>query len=283
MTVASIWAWIAMLVVTACTMLFNARFGWSLGATDLDRAGLAAFSVAVDALKCSLLVLAADAWRKRAITRATTLFLLFWPCLAYSLTAGVGFVASTRDATTGVRQGTADTHQRAQSAYDRTSASLKIAEGAANYSQTAACTQPKSKLQREFCDGVASLRDEQAAAAQKLDQGTTGSADPQAKMFGAILGLSAEQIAFGLALLPAVLAELLSAFGFYGLVGSAAPATASNKPAEAVPEVGEPPKHVLPAETPPNTSEHSPPLKARPASASTFPPPRFRPPLNAPI
>src|SRR5215831_8476379 len=97
----------ALTIVSAIT---NARFGWTLGANPVDRAAYVATSVAIDALKVGLPLLAMPLWANRHRALAVCAIAMWIGCVTWSANAAFGFVASTRGET--IAERTADAKAR---------------------------------------------------------------------------------------------------------------------------------------------------------------------------
>jgi hypothetical protein len=82
--------------LTMVSVTANARFGWTLGASPLDKAAYVATSVAIDAFKVGLPLLAMPLWVNRHRTLAVCAITLWVGCTTWSANAALGFLASTR-------------------------------------------------------------------------------------------------------------------------------------------------------------------------------------------
>ena len=89
--------------LTIVSAISNARFGWILGASPLDKGAYVATSVAIDVFKVSLPLLAMPLWAKRHRALAVCAVAMWIGCATWSANAALGFVAATRGETVAQR------------------------------------------------------------------------------------------------------------------------------------------------------------------------------------
>jgi hypothetical protein len=82
--------------LTMVSVATNARFGFTLAASPLDRVAYVTTSVAIDLLKVGLPLLAIPLWANRHRALAVCAIAIWIGCTAWSANAAIGFVASTR-------------------------------------------------------------------------------------------------------------------------------------------------------------------------------------------
>jgi len=227
------------------SLALNARFGWTLGASPLDRAAYVATSVAIDVFKIGLPLLAMPLWAKRHRALAACAFAIWFGCVTWSANAALGFVATTRGES--VAQRIADGKARAgweatverpeqemaRLAHHRPVAVVKAELNAAVvvgsvWQRSKRCTDITLDESRAACAEVSRLRQELATAetadaleskavagrAQLATMAVTGAdIDPQATVLAGVIGLDQVHIRAGVALLLALILEAGSALG----------------------------------------------------------------------
>jgi hypothetical protein len=233
----------ALAIVSVAT---NARFGWTLGASPLDRAAYVATSVAIDVFKVSLPLLAMPLWANRHRALAVCAIAMWLGCITWSANAALGFVATTRSETVAqriadakARTGWEATVERAERemahlARHRPAAVVRAELNAAVvvgpvWQRSKQCTEITLDESRAACVEVLRLRQELATAeaAERLEgkvvAGRThlatvsvagADADPQATALASLIGVDQTAIRAGIALLLALILEAGSALGF---------------------------------------------------------------------
>ncbi|NDG19707.1 MAG: hypothetical protein EB117_15770, partial [Betaproteobacteria bacterium] len=110
----------------------------------------------------------------------------------------------------------------------------------ARWKSSLECTDATARTSRDFCIGVAGLKEELAASVEAArlegqraglqrevraleDRGAGRDKDPQARMISRLLRIDAQQSAFGLTVFVAVMVELGAAFGLYLALHHSAP------------------------------------------------------------
>jgi hypothetical protein len=272
--------------LTMVSVATDARFGWTLGASPLDRAAYVATSVAIDAFKVGLPLLAMPLWVNRHRTLAVCAITLWVGCTTWSANAALGFLASTRGevvaqriADAKARTGWETTVERAEQemarlAHYRPAAVVRADLNAAAvvgsvWQRSKHCADITVDESRAACAEVLRLRQELATAEaadgleSKVVAGraqlatvsvTSAEADPQAAALASLIGADQTHIRAGIALLLAFILEAGSALGF-AIVASATkgflpPAT---------------PDHLSPRK--PSTTCHSDPTRSRAADS----------------
>lgn len=207
---------LAVLCAIAVTMYVNGSYAWSKGGSPADQFAMLGMALAIDGCKCSFLRVAALCKQDGRLLAATLLFFLWWPCIAYSTFAGYSYLHSNRTTISTGKQGLAEERQRAQATYEQTAADLRLAMANPLWASTSACTTPKYKA-KDFCENLERLRDDQAKASAILTRIAPTDANPEVTGLAANTGLPADRVQFVIALVPAILVELLASVGFYAI------------------------------------------------------------------
>jgi hypothetical protein len=211
------------------TMYFNGMYAWSKGGAPMDQYAMLAFALSIDGCKASFLRAASLCWRDHHRAVATSLFVLWWPCFAYSTFAGFSYLHTNRAVVSSDKVGHAQERQRAQTTYDQAGADLKLAITSPHWAASASCTLPPKGKGKEFCDGVARLKTTQASAAAILTRITPTDANPEVSGLASTTGLTPDRVQNIIALVSAILIELLASVGFYA-IGSRINSKGSSKP-----------------------------------------------------
>lgn len=223
---------LARLSITAavlCTMWLNGSYAWNKAAEFHDRLAFVAIALTIDLAKCSLLGVAATL-RVNSFRLAALLAVILWlPCFACSTFWGYSMITTTRATTSAGTEGLAQQRARAQTAYDDAARDLATAKASPFWPQSASCTAPKQR-QKEFCAGVARLRTVQQQAAQTLTSLAPVEANPEQSVLAKTFGIDTAHVVLAIALVPAILLELLASVGSYAVSRSIGP-TAPQKPA----------------------------------------------------
>jgi hypothetical protein len=242
---------IAVLAVLGCiaaSAFMNWLFMTSLGKTDIEREVFGIVSLAVSGFLSVLPVLIMWAWQARRMLAFCIGLLIFIVCASVSLSSAVGFAASNRGETTGGRETVTAKFISAQEALGEAEKTIKelpaarpggvVTEAIEGVKQnklwlaSKECADSMGPQAREFCKGYFTLKAELAAAGEakalkekieKLrgeinvlrDKGAGREADAQAAVIGRVLGIGTGRAQEGLALLLAIVVELMAGFGFY--------------------------------------------------------------------
>jgi hypothetical protein len=251
--------------VTLVSIAANARYGWSLGAGPLDKAIYAATSVAIDAFKVLLPLLALGLWSNHRRLLAICGIALWLGCVAWSSVSAFGFALSTRAEVVAERTADARTRSGWEATVQRNEAQLStlsrvrpasvikaelagVVVPANIWLRTRECSELTLAESQRACAPVVQLRQELAAAeaAEELERRVAAGraqlagitvvaveADLQAAALARLTGQSEPTIRTALAILLAALVELGSALGFT-IVAVAArgnpPSTAQSEP-----------------------------------------------------
>lgn len=242
---------IAVLAVLGClaaSAFMNYLFMTSLGKTAIERQVFGIVSLAVSGFLAVLPVLILWARQEGRVVAALLGVVLFVFCAAVSLSSAVGFAASNRGETAGARETVTAKFAAAQAALEEAETRLKalpparpaavIDEAIEGVKQkrlwlaSKECGDSQSPAARKFCEGLSVLKVERATAGEAetlqtkierlrgeigalRDQGAGREADAQAAVIGRALGIGPKGAQEALALLIAVVVELMAGFGFY--------------------------------------------------------------------
>lgn len=208
----------AVYAAIAVSLFVNGSYAWSKGGTPADQYAMVGLMLAIDGCKVSFLRLASARFQQRLRAAAVALLVLWCPCFVVSTVAAYSYLQTNRAAVSTDKQGTAEERQRAHAAHDQAAADLRLATANPLWNETSACTTilPKGKG-KGFCDGITRLRANQASAAAILTRITPTDANPEVTGLAANTGLTAAQVQFLIAIVPAILVELLASVGFYAI------------------------------------------------------------------
>lgn len=236
---AALLAW-AMLIGVSLTA--NARFGWSLGSSDLERILLAAGSVASDLLKAGAPI--AFLWfvaqkRKWPATAAAMIGIVTF---AFSLIAATGFVAGERFAAYDKARIEAEAYQNSKAELDRAKAKrdwgpvarpasvvraeIVALEGDRVFQVTARCTKTPGGDLEQWCRNYRRLGVELATAeeaekaeakvataSERTAKAHRTSGDYQVGFLSSLTGAKDGTILIGLTFLMVALIEIGASFG----------------------------------------------------------------------
>ena len=213
---------VALAVMTAAGIhaIMNARFGWSLGASEIESYLLAAFGASLDVAKVFALAFAAHAWDRGRKIKALACLLVWSTTVVYSGAAALGFAALTRDTVIASRSADADEYQVNMSEIKRLTDQVEQSKGSPLYVSTYGCTdyskaatRGEERRKAEFCDLFWRARAHILDLKPKLKSATVTQADPQTIILAKMTGYSKEVMAMMLAIFLAVVAEIVSALG----------------------------------------------------------------------
>lgn len=227
----------------------NFRFGLSLGASDLDQGLYGLASLASDGLKIILPFAIAWAFGERRYLTAAAGVALFATCVAYSVSAAIGFASVNRADTAADRVVTAERYadlRRERDDVQRAlaqvaSARLPTAIEADQISmrdnevwrRTRQCTDVTRPDSERWCARYRALDGELAEARRRLELearlsevraalnetaaagGGRSEADPQVAVLSILFSTSEGEVRLGLAVLVTALVELGSSLGFF--------------------------------------------------------------------
>jgi hypothetical protein len=265
----------AVYAAIAVTLYVNGSYAWSKGGSPADQFAMLGLALAIDGCKCSFLRLASLRQQEGRTLAAVLLFVLWWPCLVYSTFAGYSYLHTNRAAVSTGKQGTADERQRAQATHDQAAADLRLALANPLWAASSACTSPAKGKAKEFCDTIARVRADQADAAVILTRIAPTDANPEVTGIAANTGVAAERIQLIIALVPAILVELLASVGFYA-IGKRPAGKAPGTPVEARRWFRRP-KPASTRETPPAAFVEASGAMAKPVPAAVVPVPATAP------
>jgi len=242
---------IAVLAVAGCiaaSAYMNWLFMTSLGKDATDQRVFGMVSLAVSGFLAVLPVLIVWAVQGRQMLVAAIGIVLFAVCATVSGSSAIGFAASNRGETIGVRETATDKFAAYQEELGDAEKRLKelpqtrlasmvaqdieAAKQSRHWLASMQCEASQGAAARDFCDGYFKLKKEKAAAEEKAklhdkieklrgelntlrDKGAGREADAQAAVIGRVLGIGTGRAQESLALLLAAVVELMAGFGFY--------------------------------------------------------------------
>jgi hypothetical protein len=224
------------------SMAANLRFGISLANMPFDRALYATLSLAADLMKTALPLAGMILWRKRERIFAIVAVIFWIGAVAFSLSAAIGFAASTRGHTVASNEKLIESRKaweakivRIEKRLDRLGtprpADVIEAEidGLLRTPGAESCDAINGPVTREVCPEVDRLRREVAASkeAARLEVDLVADrkafsemadaipvADPQSATLKYLTGVDEDAVRSSIAALIAFLVEFGSAFGF---------------------------------------------------------------------
>lgn len=216
-------------VVHSC---MNATFGWSLGAHDFERYLFATFGVSADVCKVFALGFACLAFERGRWAKGTCCLIVFVATIAYSGVAALGFAALARDTVVASRTADVEDYTRNVAEKRRLLADMDAARLNPVFEETYGCTQTDEKSKTVAAKKASTFCHRYWAASAKYDavqpvvrNAQLTQADPQTAIFAQIIasvtGRSSPadmvairgQVAMGLALFLAIVAEIVSSLG----------------------------------------------------------------------
>lgn len=210
----------AVLAAAACHSIMNWKFGQSIGATDFEKNVFSVFGAALDVCKVFALAFAAYAWEKGRRAKAAACILVWMTTVVYSGVAAVGFAALSRD--TVVASRTSDVADYTANAAELARLLDQMEKARANpmFAETYGCTEyvkgaarGEARKRAEFCSAYWRADVERGTLKPKIKASTATEADPQTALIARATGLTRGTIATALAILLAVVAEIVSALG----------------------------------------------------------------------
>lgn len=235
------------------SMMMNVRFGQTLGTTELDKQIYGLASGCADGFKIILPFTAAWAWHHHRYLVTLASILLFVIFTAYSLSSSLGFSATNRAETDGIRTKIMTDYKDMRSALSRMrqqrkdlpssrpiltlDALMRAKQQHRRWSSSKRCTNATVGLSRQFCENYFGQKAELATARQavKLDaeieqirlrlhrfDGTAaskGRVSPQIKLLKDLLGLSNERVELILTIILTLLVEVGSGLGMFVTLG----------------------------------------------------------------
>lgn len=222
---------LAAIVAAIVTISLNAHHGFAGVDTFMFAIMFAALNASLDIAKCALIVAGVRAWRTGSRLIACLSFLLFPPLFANSVWNAVSQVSISRDAGKADLVAQAQRRHQAEDARRTLMRQLSILQENPNFTSSAACSLPRTSAARIFCDQVKRTRADLAAAEAIMTAIAPLDPAPHMTLLSAVTGHPLPVITFSLAVVPVLLAELVSSFGFLiAAVGSReAPRNASER------------------------------------------------------
>ena len=222
---------IGTVAVTGCiliSLILNARFGLSLGATRLDSALLAAVSAALDVVKITLPLALAAALLARRWVRASLALILWLGLTVWSLCAATGFASLSRDiATTTVASQLEDAtaYRQVLTRLEKQLAGIRARPASIVRTElsTTRSRRARRRLRRELAASMVA-RDLSRQIAIKRQQlravrPARAAADPQLQAVSRLIGVDSATVKAGLSAALAVMLEAVSSFGLLVLLG----------------------------------------------------------------
>lgn len=221
------------LLATGVTMLMNGKFGYSLGADDVEKWAFVALGLAIDLCKVFGLCFVMAAFSKKFWLKASLGLVVWLGCVSYSFIAGIGFASMTRANITSERTHENDTIKSAKNALntkladlERMKTELDVMKSNQRYTSTAACSAPTERMRPEsvvFCNSYFSKynaikdanKDVEILMAKAPKNEVIKDADPQMTFFATHLGFSIKNMVAVWALYMAIIAELVSSIGTF--------------------------------------------------------------------
>jgi hypothetical protein len=226
----------------------NWRFGYSLGASELDSQLLGLASVAADGMKALIPFFLFAALRNKQWSQAAAAAVLWCICISYSLTSALGFSALNRAETAGERTVQATVYSDLRAELDKTrerlawvpqhrpagtvAGEMEAMKLQKMWRTSNGCVSAPGPQSRAFCADFQRLGAEHASALEaerlqtriddirgKLAEETTAAAlassDPQVAVLSSLSGQNKELVQTALTLLVAALVELGSSLGLF--------------------------------------------------------------------
>ncbi len=208
---------LAVLAAIACTMWFNGSYAWSRGSELPHQISMVALALTIDLCKATFLPVAVSLWHQRLPMPALVLLTL-WPfALGYSTFAGYAYVSTHRSDVARDARNTQDIYDRHKSTRDALSVDIATMRGSSAWDDTAACSAPRTERQRKFCAAATEAISKLDAADQALAVTPQAAADPEITILSHALAVTPEVATFVVALLPALLIELIASLGPYAI------------------------------------------------------------------
>ena len=222
---------IGTIAVTGCiliSLILNARFGITLGATRLDSALLAALSATFDVVKIALPLALAAALIARRWARASLALVLWVGLTGWSLCASAGFASLSRDvATTTVASQLEDAaayrHDLARLEQQLEGIKARPAGIVRTELSVTRSRRARSRLRRELVAAMVAqdLSRQIAVKRQRLRAARPARsvADPQLETVSRLIGVDHATAKAGLSAFLAFALEAVSSFGLLAILG----------------------------------------------------------------
>jgi hypothetical protein len=211
----------AILAAGLASAAMNASFGWHLGGALTSAVTLATLFISLDVAKWFMLSLAASAAKRRALLRVVACLAIWSVAVCSSLASAVGFSATLRDKLVSGTAGRNGQIVAARGVLARLRDDLRTAKRNRRWRTTNGCSPggATERLSIVFCKSIDGIRADIGRAEQILLTGVVETPDPQSELISKVTGYGQENIRIGLATALAVVAETISALGFFAVGG----------------------------------------------------------------
>jgi hypothetical protein len=210
----------AVLVAGACHSMMNYRFGLSLSPDPVEKYVFGVFSVAVDIAKVFALGFAAYAFERGRWIKGAFCILVWATTVTYSMAAAVGFAALARDQVVAGRSVDVDDYKRNTAEQKRLTEQMESARTNPLFAETFGCTdfnkaatKGVERKKAELCSGYWRADNAIGELRPQVRAATMTDSDPQTALIARVTGYARENVAIGLAVWLAIVAEIVSALG----------------------------------------------------------------------
>jgi hypothetical protein len=198
----------------------NYRFGLSLSPDPIEKYVFGVFSVAVDVAKVFALAFAAYAFERGRWIKGAFGILVWATTVTYSMAAAVGFAALARDQVVAGRSADVTDYKANVAEQKRLSEQMEQARTNPLFTETYGCTEFSrtatkgvERKKAELCSGYWSAANAIQEIKPQVRAATMTDADPQTALLARVTGYARENVAIGLAVWLAIVAEIVSALG----------------------------------------------------------------------
>lgn len=221
--------------ITACTMIMNAKFGYSQGHDDLEKWLFVVAGVGMDLVKVFGLGFIVTAAIKKSYFKALSGGAIWAMCVAYGLWCASGFAVTGRTYNIAEATFSNDQLKTVKREYEsqladlnRMKEQLDTMKGNERYKSTAGCSVPEDRMRtdsRFFCTDFATQKEkvskkevEVYLAKQKVPTDEYAKpADPQMSFWADALNLPMNKMLQYWAIVLAIGFEMVSAFGMFAI------------------------------------------------------------------
>jgi hypothetical protein len=229
---------LAIMAVSACSMVMNATFGYSLGSTDLEKWTFVVAGVGLDFFKVFGLGFVAMAFYKKYYVKGSAAFICWITCVVYSLVAATGFAATTRSNVTSERTFEVGKITKVNTEYETQKSELNTLleematmKNNVRYLSTAGCSVPEARMKTEsryFCtqfqtkqDNINEKRTAVFVAKEKVPANEfVKDPDPQMTFYSSLFNIPVAALISYWAIGLAIVFELVSSLGMYSISSS---------------------------------------------------------------
>ena len=202
-------------LAAVCTLSMNAIFGWNSAVILIECVLYAVISMCFDAVKIFGLSQVFHHWERGAKLKSIVSAILWVGAVIFCLFSAFGFAVMSKETTTDARTSGNDKYQESLAKKERAKADLKLAYATQKWNATSGCTDATLDESKEFCRQVKFHKDEVTEAEAVMKElGEPKYTDPQSAAFSKMIGIDAKELRFRLAIFFAVMAEMITAFGF---------------------------------------------------------------------